>query len=106
MRLIPVMDLLDGRVVQAIKGEREQYKPVKSVLCDTSEPVDVARAFRDQLGLSEIYIADLDAIMGRGSHRETPLRKRPTGSQMLFPNGMRVNVRKLAVVGCCEAGGS
>jgi phosphoribosylformimino-5-aminoimidazole carboxamide ribotide isomerase len=32
--------------------------------------LDVARAFRDQLGLSEIYIADLDAIMGRGNHWE------------------------------------
>ena len=64
------MDLHNGTVVHAIKGERDQYLPVKSVLCETSDPVDVARAFRDQLGLSEIYIADLDAIMGRGSHRE------------------------------------
>ena len=33
------------------------------------EPASVARAFREQLNLSELYIADLDAILGRGHHR-------------------------------------
>jgi len=56
------MDLLDGQVVHAIKGERKHYQPVKSVLCDMADPLAVARAFRDRLGLNEIYIADLDAI--------------------------------------------
>lgn len=70
MKVIPVLDLLNGLVVHAIKGERERYQPVKSVLCDTAEPLDVAKSFRDNLGLAEIYIADLDAIMGHGNHRE------------------------------------
>jgi phosphoribosylformimino-5-aminoimidazole carboxamide ribotide isomerase len=68
MRLIPVLDLQNGIVVHAIKGERARYQPVKSVLCVTAGPLDVARAFRDKLGLSEIYIADLDAIMGHGNN--------------------------------------
>lgn len=62
MRLIPVMDLRGGLVVHAVKGERERYQPVKSVLADSAEPLAVARAFRDRLGLRELYIADLDAI--------------------------------------------
>jgi phosphoribosylformimino-5-aminoimidazole carboxamide ribotide isomerase len=72
MRLIPVLDLFDGQAVHAIKGERAHYKPVKSVLCDTSDPIALARAFRDRLGLSEIYIADLNAIQNSGAtnHRE------------------------------------
>jgi phosphoribosylformimino-5-aminoimidazole carboxamide ribotide isomerase len=72
MRLIPVIDLLNGQAVHAIKGEREKYKPVKSVLCDTPDPVCVARAFRDRLGLNEIYIADLNAIQDsrRTRHRD------------------------------------
>jgi phosphoribosylformimino-5-aminoimidazole carboxamide ribotide isomerase len=70
MRLIPVMDLKKGLVVHAIKGERERYQPVTSVLCGSADPLDVARAFRDRLGLTEIYIADLDAITGLGNHRE------------------------------------
>jgi len=69
MRLIPVMDLRDGVVVHAVKGERERYQPVESVLTDTAEPLAVARAFREKLGLSELYVADLDAIQGRGHHR-------------------------------------
>jgi phosphoribosylformimino-5-aminoimidazole carboxamide ribotide isomerase len=72
MRLIPVLDLLDGLAVHAIKGERAHYKPVKSVLCDASDPVTLARAFRDRLGLSDIYIADLNAIRNSAAphHRE------------------------------------
>jgi phosphoribosylformimino-5-aminoimidazole carboxamide ribotide isomerase len=72
MRLIPVIDLLDGQAVLAIKGERAHYKPVKSVLCDASDPVSLARAFRARLGLCEIYVADLNAIQNSGNadHRE------------------------------------
>jgi phosphoribosylformimino-5-aminoimidazole carboxamide ribotide isomerase len=71
MRIIPVIDLLDSRVVHAVRGEREHYKPVKSVLCQIPDPLTVASAFRDQLGLNEIYIADLNAIQGTplDSHR-------------------------------------
>lgn len=67
--MIPVMDLRDGLAVHAVKGNREHYRPVTSVLTDTAEPLEVARAFRDKLGLSELYIADLNAIQGRGHHR-------------------------------------
>ena len=72
MRLIPVIDLLDGQAVHAVIGKREHYRPVKSVLCDTPDPFEVATAFRDRLGLNEIYIADLDAIQGarQVNHRE------------------------------------
>lgn len=62
--MIPVIDLLDGQAVHAIKGERHNYRPVKSVLCDTSDPMMIAGAFRDILGLNEIYIADLNSIQG------------------------------------------
>jgi len=60
--VIPVIDLLHGQVVHAVKGQRENYRPVQSVLCDTPDPLVVAKAFRDHLNLSEVYIADLDAI--------------------------------------------
>ena len=67
MRLIPVMDLLDGCAVHAVRGERHKYHPLESVLCDSYAPPVVAGAFR-RLGLDELYIADLNAIQGRGSH--------------------------------------
>lgn len=69
MRLIPVMDLLAGVVVHAVKGERERYQPIRSVLVDTAEPLAVANAFLEKLGSPEIYVADLDALQGHGHHR-------------------------------------
>jgi phosphoribosylformimino-5-aminoimidazole carboxamide ribotide isomerase len=72
MRLIPVIDLLNDQVVHAVKGERQHYKPVKSILCHTSDPLAIASAFRDRLGLYELYLADLNAIQGvpSTSHRK------------------------------------
>jgi phosphoribosylformimino-5-aminoimidazole carboxamide ribotide isomerase len=64
MRIIPVIDVLDGVVVHAVKGERSQYKPLHSRLCSSADPVAVAKAFWS-LGFRELYIADLDAILGR-----------------------------------------
>jgi phosphoribosylformimino-5-aminoimidazole carboxamide ribotide isomerase len=64
MRVIPVIDLLDGHAVHAIHGDREHYQPVRSVLSDTADPSAIARSFRDKLGLNEIYVADLNAIQG------------------------------------------
>ncbi|MDR3575229.1 MAG: HisA/HisF-related TIM barrel protein [Anaerolineaceae bacterium] len=70
MRIIPVIDLKASIVVHAVKGEREQYRPLQSVLCDSPQPMDVANSFREKLGLAEFYIADLDAIQGRGDNKK------------------------------------
>jgi phosphoribosylformimino-5-aminoimidazole carboxamide ribotide isomerase len=62
MKIIPVLDILNGKVVHAIRGKRNGYQPVKSVLCNSAEPLAVASSLCS-LGFNEIYIADLDAIM-------------------------------------------
>jgi phosphoribosylformimino-5-aminoimidazole carboxamide ribotide isomerase len=67
MRLIPVIDLFNSQAVHAVRGERSHYKPVKSLLCKAPDPIAIARVFRDKFGLSEIYIADLNAIQGTSS---------------------------------------
>jgi phosphoribosylformimino-5-aminoimidazole carboxamide ribotide isomerase len=65
VRLIPVIDLRGGHAVHARRGERARYEPVRSVLtADASDPVMLARAYRDMLGTNELYVADLDAIHG------------------------------------------
>lgn len=66
MRVIPVLDLRRGVAVHARRGERETYRPVRSVLAPSPDPLELARAFRDRLGLRELYVADLDAILGTG----------------------------------------
>jgi len=62
MRVIPVMDLLNGVVVHAKKGERENYKPVESVLTPSKDPLVIGEAFKKLFGFKEVYAADLDAI--------------------------------------------
>jgi phosphoribosylformimino-5-aminoimidazole carboxamide ribotide isomerase len=65
MRIIPVIDLKGGHVVHAVGGRRDEYRPIRSSLVASSRPEDVARAFRDRLGLDDLYVADLDGIAGR-----------------------------------------
>ena len=64
-RIIPVLDLLGGVVVRGVAGKREEYRPIASRLTASSEAIDVARAIRSRFDLSEIYLADLDAIVYR-----------------------------------------
>ncbi|MCY2965545.1 MAG: HisA/HisF-related TIM barrel protein [Planctomycetota bacterium] len=63
MRVVPVLDLLNGVVVRGIGGRRESYRPIESRLVPGSDPLSIASAFRDQLGLTTLYVADLDAIV-------------------------------------------
>lgn len=64
LKVIPVIDVLNGVVVHALRGKRKEYQPVKSVLTSSVEPFEVAQAFKT-LGFTELYLADLDAIMGK-----------------------------------------
>ena len=61
LKIIPVIDVLGGVVVHAVRGRRKEYQPLKSGLCESTDPVDVAAALK-ALGFSELYVADLDAI--------------------------------------------
>ncbi len=62
MRIIPVLDVLKGRVVRGIAGQRDSYQPIQSILTPNADVRSVCTAFRQQFGISEYYIADLDAI--------------------------------------------
>ena len=69
MRVVGVIDLKDGTAVHAVRGERERYRPVSGVIAgEDGDALALARGFREELGLEEIYVADLDAIVG-GSER-------------------------------------
>ncbi|BAN24794.1 HisA/HisF-related TIM barrel protein [Caballeronia insecticola] len=68
MQVIPVLDLLDGHAVRAVRGERSRYRPIQSSLCATSDPVAIARALVATTGARTLYVADLGAILGHGAH--------------------------------------
>lgn len=64
-----MLDLAAGRAVHARAGKREHYLPVTAVAGSRIDPGDalaLATAYLSQLGLSELYAADLDAIAARG----------------------------------------
>jgi phosphoribosylformimino-5-aminoimidazole carboxamide ribotide isomerase len=64
MRLVAVIDLMNGVVVRGVGGRRAEFRPLVSPLCASSEPFAVAEALRREYGLNELYLADLDAIAG------------------------------------------
>ncbi|MDY3551749.1 HisA/HisF-related TIM barrel protein [Gemmata sp. JC717] len=63
-RLIPVLDVMNGVVVRAVGGDRNNYRPVRSPLTSSTVPTDIAQALLRSVGADELYIADLDAITG------------------------------------------
>ena len=64
MTLIPVIDLLKGQVVRGVRGDRQAYRPIESALCASSDPVTVAKVLVDHCAARQLYVADLDALMG------------------------------------------
>jgi phosphoribosylformimino-5-aminoimidazole carboxamide ribotide isomerase len=70
VRVIPVIDLMDGVVVRGVAGRRAEYRPIESSLVAGSDPACVADAFV-RLGLNRVYVADLDAI-GNPENRAEP----------------------------------
>ncbi|EHP84039.1 HisA/HisF family protein [Methanotorris formicicus] len=69
MEIIPVLDVMGGLAVHGKSGKREDYKPLKSVLCNSSNPIEIAEKYKEN-GAKTVYIADLDAIMGKGDNFE------------------------------------
>jgi phosphoribosylformimino-5-aminoimidazole carboxamide ribotide isomerase len=62
MKIIPVIDVLNSIAVHGVRGERKQYRPLKSLLFSSYKPTEIAYAF-ELLGFDSLYLADLDAIM-------------------------------------------
>lgn len=61
-KVIPVIDLLDGVVVHAKKGERANYLPIQSQLTQSTQAMDIVAALLDVYPFEQLYIADLNAI--------------------------------------------
>jgi uncharacterized protein related to proFAR isomerase len=63
MNLIPVVDLMSGQAVRAVRGDRLAYRPVVSRLCDSSDPASVAAILCEHCATQQLYVADLDALL-------------------------------------------
>jgi HisA/HisF family protein len=65
---------MNGQVVRAVSGRRDEYRPVVSTLTTSTDPTEVAQALLAVTGANELYVADLDAIrhnteFSRGTQR-------------------------------------
>lgn len=65
MNLIPVIDLMQGQVVRAVRGNRHAYQPIVSKLCASSDPLTVAKILCEHCATRQLYVADLDALLGQ-----------------------------------------
>jgi phosphoribosylformimino-5-aminoimidazole carboxamide ribotide isomerase len=99
MRILPVLDIQAGRVVRGIAGRRQEYRPVVSRLTTSCQPLDVARAFREHFGLTELYLADLDAIAGARPALATYTALRTSGFRLWVDAGVREAVMAAPLAG-------
>ena len=70
MRIIPVIDISKGQAVHARLGQRENYKALRSNLCNESDPLIVAQSYLNLYPFDTIYVADLDALTGKDAQQD------------------------------------
>ena len=68
MDIIPVLDILNNKVVKAIKGDRANYESIDSKLYNSIEPIEIINQLSKRYAPHTIYIADLDAITSKKVH--------------------------------------
>jgi phosphoribosylformimino-5-aminoimidazole carboxamide ribotide isomerase len=101
MRIIPVVDLKAGEAVRAVGGVRRDYRPLVTPLAESSRPLAVAQGYRRHLGLSELYVADLDAIEGAEPNHPVLAALQADGFRLWVDAGVREvqRARSLAEAG-------
>lgn len=70
MKIIPVIDLKNGIVVHAKYGERENYQSIESILTTKTDIYSVLQGFLKLHDFDTFYIADLNAITGKGNNAD------------------------------------
>ena len=86
--IVPVIDLKSNQVVHAVAGDRRNYLPIYSQLCDSSTPTKIAQAFAD-LGFRNVYVADLDAIGGADPDWNSYQAIAASGMKLWVDNGVQ-----------------
>ena len=89
MQAIPVIDLMGGEVVRARMGERSAYRPLESPLSPSSDPIAVVSGLIAVYPFPILYVADLDAIEGKGDNLSALRRLRSNfpALEMWIDNG-------------------
>jgi phosphoribosylformimino-5-aminoimidazole carboxamide ribotide isomerase len=110
MEVIPVLDLQGGQVVHARGGRRDEYRPIATPLSRSSAPAAVLAGLLRLHPFRRLYVADLDAIAGTGSHLAAlaALRRAHPGLEIWLDAGLADAAAAEAVLaeGCCPVLGS
>ncbi len=85
MRVFFVVDIKDGLVVAAKRGERESYKPIESPIVPSSDPISVINAVKPKY----LYAADLDRITGVGDNGKVLEKLSGLVSEMIADCGFK-----------------
>ncbi len=85
MRCIFVLDILNGTVVHAVRGERSRYEPIAgfSKIVPTSEPLGILQKIHPR----EVYVADLNLLTGQGDNLAV-IKKISTVARTLADTGI------------------
>lgn len=103
MRVIPVIDILQGQVVRGVGGRRSEYRPIKSQIAADSRPATVARAFVERFGFDTAYVADLDAIMHGSLAHTSWERIGSAGLGIWLDAGVGDYAAAQKIIDCCSA---
>lgn len=78
LQIIPVLDLLGGQAVHAVRGNRSHYRPLTGRYAPSPDPDAILSALESLIPTRVAYVADLDAIQGSGNNThllESPLQR-------------------------------
>jgi phosphoribosylformimino-5-aminoimidazole carboxamide ribotide isomerase len=100
MRILPVIDILDGGVVRGVAGRRSEYRPIQSRWTGSAEPETVAAALRHAFGFQRFYIADLDGILSRQPHLDLYRRLSGGGYELAIDAGVRTANDAAGILEC------
>ena len=87
MRVFFVIDIRNGKVVAAKRGEREKYVRIdlQSQIVSTSDPIEVVKSIEPRY----LYAADLDRIEGRGENTNVLVKIASMVEELIADCGFR-----------------
>lgn len=92
LQIIGVIDLMGGQAVHARAGARDRYSPVQKAAgwpIDAGDAQTLAEIYTDILGISEVYAADLDAILHQQPQDEVTRQLAALKAPLWLDSGVR-----------------
>ncbi len=89
LQIIPVLDLLGGQAVHAVRGNRANYQPLTGKYAPSPDPDAILRALESLVPTRVAYVADLDAIQGNGNNLQLLQCSLQRGWTIWLDSGLR-----------------